>query len=62
MGTPSSLIIAGIGAPSLAIILLYPAILWRGAQSVTADRDIYYSNSSNKYKGVWQQSITEYQK
>ena len=52
MGTPLSLIIAGIGVPLLAIILLYPAILRSGAQSVTVDRDTRRSNNSNKYKGV----------
>ena len=44
-------IITGVGFFSLAIALLYLAILRSGAQSITADRNTWCSNSSDKYKG-----------
>ena len=40
--------------PGPAILLLNPVVLGTGAQSVTANRDIRRSNSSNKYEGVQQ--------
>ena len=36
----------------LAIMLLYLAVLSTGAQSVTADRNIRYSDGLDEYKGV----------
>ena len=50
MGAPP--IIVGLGFFLLAIILLYLAVLQRGAQSVIADRNTCYSNSLDEYKGV----------
>ena len=58
LGNPLSTIV--VGPSSSAIILLYPAILRSGAQSVTADRNTYYSDDSDKYKGVRQQGIIKY--
>ena len=52
MGTPLLLTLVGVRSPSSAIILLYLSVLWRGAQSVTADRDTYCSDDSDKYRGV----------
>ena len=52
MKAPLLLIIAGVGFPLSVILLLYPAILRSGAQSVTVDRDTHYSNVLDKYKGV----------
>ena len=43
--------------PEPAILLLNLGILGTGAQSVTTNRDIRRSNSSNKYEGVQQQCI-----
>ena len=60
VGTPPSPVIAGVEFSSSAIILLYPAVLRSGAQSVTADRNTRRNNGSNQYKGVRQQYITEY--
>ena len=60
VGTPSLPILTGVGFSSLVIILSYLAILCSGAQSVTADRNTRYSDSSNKYKGVRQQYIIKY--
>ena len=40
--------------PGPAMSLSNPIILGMGAQSVIANRDIQYSNSSNKYEGVRQ--------
>ena len=45
MRIPSA--IAGIGFSSLAMLLLYLAILRRGAQSVTADRSTRRSDDSD---------------
>ena len=45
-----------------AILLLNLIVLGTGAQSVTANRDIRRSDNSNKYEGVRQQYIIEYQK
>ena len=59
MGTPPSTIL-GLGFSFLFIILLHPAILPSGAQSVIANRNTRYSNGSDEYKGVQQQSITKY--
>ena len=49
-----------MGPSLLAIMLLYLAILYSGAQSVTAERNTRRSDGSDKYKGVRQQYITEY--
>ena len=51
MRTSSSFII-GIGFSLLAIVLSYLVILRNGAQSITADRDTWRSNSSDEYKKV----------
>ena len=40
--------------PQLNMSLLNLVVRGSGAQSIIANRDIYYSNSSNKYKGVRQ--------
>ena len=45
-------IITGMKFFSLAIILLYLAVLSSGAQSVIADRDTRCSNSLDEYKEV----------
>ena len=54
VGTSLLLIVTGVGFSSLAMLLLYPAILCSGAQSVTADRDVRRSDGSDKYEGVRQ--------
>ena len=50
--TPLWPITAGIGFSSLAITLLYLAVLGTGVQIITADRNTRYSDSSDEYKGV----------
>ena len=47
VGTLLLFIIVGIGFSSSAIMLLYPAVLSSGAQSITADRDTRRSNDPN---------------
>ena len=54
MGTPLLLATMGTGFSPSAIVLLYPVVLRRGAQSVIADRDARRSDGSDKYKGVGQ--------
>ena len=51
---------ASVRFSSLAMVLLYLAVLCSGAQSIIVDRDTRRSNSSNQYKEVEQQCITEY--
>ena len=46
--------------PRSNMLLSYPAVLGTGAQSVTADRDTWRSDDSNKYKEVQQQYIIKY--
>ena len=60
VGTPLLFFVMGVGFSLLVMMLLYLAVLGTGAQSVTADRDIRRSNSSNGYKGVRQQYIIKY--
>ena len=47
-----SVIMFGAACSLLVMVLLYSAILYSGAQSVTADRDARRSDGLNKYKGV----------
>ena len=60
MGTPLSFDTVAVCVSSLTIILLYPAVLRSGAQSIIIIRDIRCSNGSNKYKEVGQQYIIKY--
>ena len=54
MGVAFLFFILVMRPPYSDILLLNPAILGSGAQSVTTDRDTRRSDGSNEYKGVRQ--------